>query len=140
VVAENILQKIADENLSVHVVWTPVLASDEFESTSTAKNLIQDPRAMHYWDGDQNLGLAYGKVVRLPRGRDLAWDIYFAFGPDVVWEDEVPQPSAWAHQLGLDERRLDDGTRLREALEGLLNLEGPALTRSPGLADVHAGQ
>jgi hypothetical protein len=29
-------------------------------------------------------------------------------------------PGQWAHQLGRDERHLEDGSRLREAVESLL--------------------
>lgn len=120
-VLENVLEKIPDEDLSVHVVWTPVLRSDNFDATGSAQKLIPDPRALHYWDGDQDLGKAYGTVVELPRGRELAWDIYFAYDEGVVWGEEVPPPSHWAHQLGMDARHLGDGTKLREALRALLD-------------------
>ena len=120
-VLENVLAKIPDEGLSVHVVWTPVLKSDNFEATRSAQKLIPDPRALHYWDGDQNLGKAYGSVLELPRGRELAWDIYFAYEEGVIWEETVPVPSHWVHQLGRDERHLDDGSGLREALRNLLD-------------------
>jgi hypothetical protein len=121
VVLENVLQKIPDEDLSVHVVWTPVLKSDHFGATAAAQKLIPDLRALHYWDGDQHLGKAYGAVLELPRGRELAWDIYFAYDAGVLWGTEVPPPSLWAHQLGSDSRHLGDGARLRQAVRAMLD-------------------
>jgi hypothetical protein len=73
----------------------------------------------HYWDGEQKLGRAYGRVVELPRGRKLAWDVYFAFAPGTTWSAAPPAPADWAHQLGLDERHLGDGERLLESLQRL---------------------
>ena len=114
------LEKVQSDQLSVHVVWTPVLAKDDFESAKVARSLIPDPRAVHYWDGDQALGLAYGKVLELPRGRELAWDIYFAYGEGVEWGDVVPPPTDWVHQLGRDDKHLGDGGKLRGSVEALL--------------------
>lgn len=119
-VLESILEKVPSDDLSVHAVWMPVLQGDDQESAYRAQDLLPDPRVHHYWDADQDLGLAYGKVVPLPRGRELAWDIYFAFASGISWGSEVPPPSEWVHQLGMDERHLDDGTALREAVEALL--------------------
>jgi hypothetical protein len=120
VVLENVLARIDSENLAVHVVWTPVLKADDYESAKKAPPLLDDPRTSHYWDGDQSLGLAYGHLLELPRGRELAWDIYFAYAAGVTWGDTVPAPSDWVHQLGRDERHLGDGSGLRKAVESLL--------------------
>ena len=84
------------------------------------RRLIPDPRARHYWTEEQSLGMAYGKIVKLPRGRDLAWDIYFVFDAGVKWEEAPPMPADWAHQLGIDERSLADGSTFRDAVESLL--------------------
>ncbi|MEE8183906.1 MAG: hypothetical protein V3T95_01225, partial [Acidobacteriota bacterium] len=72
------------------------------------------------WNGDQSLGIVYGKTVELPRGRDLAWDIYFVFDTGVEWGAQAPLPTDWAHRLGQDQRHLEDGRRLRQAIEALL--------------------
>ena len=119
-VSDNVLAKIPSENLAVHVVWTPVLQTDNFEEAKDAYHLFPDERSRFYWDGAQDLGLAYGRTVELPRGRELAWDIYFVFGPDVEWGETVPMPTDWNHQLGMDDRHLEDGAKLREAVEKLL--------------------
>ena len=119
-VLESVLEKLPSRELSIHVVWTPVLRSDDFDAAKRARSLIPDPRAVHYWDGDQDLGLAYGKVLDLPRGRQLAWDIYFAYGEGVEWGEIVPQPTDWVHQLGMDERHLGDGSNLRTSVEAML--------------------
>ena len=119
-VLDSVLKKVESEELVIHVVWMPVLRNDSFEATADAVQLIPDPRAIHYWDGDQDLGMAYGRVVDLPRGRELAWDIYFVYEPGVVWGEQVPEPSAWAHQLGSDGRHLGDGAGLRSAVEEIL--------------------
>lgn len=116
-VHESVLDKLKDENLSVQVVWTPVLASDKESSVNDVKDIFAgDKRVSQYWDGEQALGQQYGKVVQLPRGRDLAWDIYFLFDSGREWSDALPEPDDWQHQLGLDERYLN-GDKLREALK-----------------------
>jgi len=119
-VMQEMLAKIPSDRVSVHVVWTPVVPGDDLEAAKEARGLISDPRAVHYWDPEQHLGLAYGTAVELPRGRELAWDIYFAFEPGVKWENRVPAPKEWVHQLGMDDRRLADGARLQASVEGLL--------------------
>ena len=118
-VSDEVLSKLDSEQLSVHVVWTPVLGGDDFESTKSAVETIADPRATHYWDADGSLGQLFAEAVDLPNGRNFAWDIYLAYAPDADWKDSVPVPSEWMHQLGWDERMLD-GDKLRGFVEGLL--------------------
>lgn len=115
-----ILAKIPSDNLAVHVIWTPVLGTDNKDAAIYADHLFPDKRTVFYWDGAQDLGMSYGRTIELPRGRQLAWDIYFVYGPDVQWGETVPLPTAWNHQLGDDERYLGDGAKLRAAIEGLL--------------------
>lgn len=120
VVQRELMEKIKDKRLSLHVVWTPVLKNDEHAAALSSQSLIPDPRATHYWDGDKVLGTVYGEAVELPNGRDFAWDIYFAFPGGVLWKDTVPIPADFAHQLGRDERHLGNGSRLRKMVQGLL--------------------
>jgi hypothetical protein len=121
VVQESVLNMVDSKDLVVHVVWTPVLESDDHgAAVESHRKFLQDPRAVHYWDGDQDLGLLYGKLLALPRGRTLAWDIYLVFGPGTRWSEEAPLPADWAHQLGRDERYLGGGEGYRRAIEALL--------------------
>jgi hypothetical protein len=121
VVQQKVLESIDSKDLVVHVVWMPVLKNDSFEAAKKAPFLIPDARAFHYWDADQDLGRVYGRIVELPRGRELAWDIYFVFEPGVSWEDKPPAPTNWAHQLGIDERHLEDGDNLQEMVKALVS-------------------
>ena len=124
------LEKVSSKDLVVHVIWTPVLQADDEMAAREAVSLIADSRAIHYWDADQSLGLAYGRDLELPRGRELAWDIYFAYAAGVTWEERVPMPNDWVHQLGRDERHLGDGAGLRAAVESLLEEQEPEDSRS----------
>ena len=98
----------------------PVLGLDDEPSARESRELLEDSRVKHYWTGERDLGMAYGHVVSLPGGRDLAWDIYFAYKPGVVWEDSPPSTDDWVHQLGRDDQHLGDGTSLREMVDSLL--------------------
>ncbi len=73
------LTATTDERLSVYVVWTPVLKEDNREAAAKAKENLADERAMHFWDADKSVGNMLGRVVTLPRGRKMAWDVYFVF-------------------------------------------------------------
>ncbi len=118
-VQEQILKTIKSEKLKVYVVWTPVIVSDNRKAAVAAMQLIPDERAVHFWDPDRSLGLSYRRVVALPRGWRLAWDIYLAYDASGKWGDQPHKPADWMHQLGKDERRLD-GAKLRASVEKLL--------------------
>ncbi len=104
------------DNVKVYVVWTPVLREDDRMAASDATELIQANLVQHFWDEDKSLGLSFGKIVTLPRDRTLAWDVYFVFDQEAVWQDEPPMPTDWMHQLGIDEKTLD-GETLRMSVE-----------------------
>ena len=124
-VHDSVLKQVESDDLSVFAVWMPVLASDNAEESKKAESLLPDPRVAHYWDGDNSIGKLYGRQLTLPRGRQLAWDIYFVYAPGVRWEDEPPAPTAWMHQLARDERLLS-GDGLRRTIQKLLGIEETA--------------
>ncbi len=132
---ENVLDKVKSDDLAVLSVWMPVLKSDNAEAAKNAEPLLPDPRVIHYWDADNSLGKLYGRQLTLPRGRQLAWDIYFVYAPGVRWEDEPPAPTAWMHQLGQDERSLD-GRKLRAVILEALGIEDTAAEDSPTKARI----
>ncbi len=118
-VREEVLEKVAGEDLSIIAVWMPVLRSDNAAEGVKAEALLPDARVTHYWNDDRSLGELYGRLLTLPRGRSLAWDIYFVYEPGLRWDDLPPRPTFWMHRLGDDERFLD-GDKLRGAIEQLL--------------------
>ena len=118
---EQVLNAIDDDNLAIHVVWTPVLRSDERSSVDDARRIFAgDDRVTQYWDDEQSLGQTYGEIVDLPNGRSLAWDIYFVYEAGIEWDNAPPPPSDWQHQLGNDARRLN-GEKLRTAIRSMLD-------------------
>ena len=129
-VHDEVLKQIDSDDLSVLAVWMPVLQSDDAEAGKKAEPLLPDPRVTHYWDDDSSLGKLYGRSLKLPRGRQLAWDIYFVYAPGVTWDDQPPSPTEWMHQLGLDERHLN-GNKLRGAILALLGIEDTAVEETP---------
>lgn len=118
-VREKILQTLKSDKIKVYVVWTPVLREDERARVADATAFIEDDRVSHFWDGDKSLGLSFGEIVTLPRGRKLAWDVYFAFDTEAEWKEDLPTPQDWMHQLGTDERLLD-GDKLHGSVKALL--------------------
>ena len=118
-VQDNVLAKLNNDTLRVYVVWTPVLREDNRMAARQSVASITDGRATHFWDEDKSLGLSFGKLVTLPRKRELAWDVYFVFDEQSEWRETPPKATDWMHQLGLDERLLN-GDKLRQSVEKLL--------------------
>ena len=129
-VYDNVLEQVESDDLSVFAVWMPVLDSDNAAAGKDAESLLPDDRVTHYWDGGNSLGKLYGRLLTLPHGRQLAWDIYFVFAPGIRWEEEPPLPTQWMHQLGRDERHLN-GDTLRGTILELLGLEDSAVDEKP---------
>ena len=122
-VRERVLETLKTEKIKVYVVWTSVLREDERAKVADVTGLIEDDRVQHFWDEDKSLGLSFGRIVTLPRERTLAWDVYFLFGGQATWSDQLPLPADWMHQLAVDDRKLD-GEKLQVSVEKLLTLRG----------------
>ena len=118
-VQNKVLDVVKSDKVRVYVVWTPVLSEDDGKAADKAVEAVPDDRAMHFWDDDKSLGFSLGKTVTLPRGRKLAWDVYFVFDAKAEWGDAPPTPQFWMHQLANDNRKLD-GEKLRMAVEKFL--------------------
>jgi hypothetical protein len=39
-------------------------------------------------------------ATRLDRAGLVAWDVYLGFRSSLVWEEEIPEPAGWVHQMG----------------------------------------
>ncbi len=125
-VQNKVLDVVKSDKVKVYVVWTPVLSEDDGKAADNAVEAVPDDRAMHFWDDDKSLGFSLGKTVTLPRGRKLAWDVYFAFDTKAKWGDGPPKPAYWMHQLGNDERKLD-GEKLKDYVLNALATSSPKI-------------
>lgn len=102
---EKLLQEIDDERVRVLVVWQPLLPTDNYIEAQKTASLIPDPRAVHYWEPGQVLGLMYGERLPLPGEFNFAVDMVLLFDPGVAWSEAgLPAPGAWFHKFGDDER------------------------------------
>jgi hypothetical protein len=119
VVFNDVLDRIPGERLSVLAVWMPVLETDDAGAALSAEALLPDPRVVHFWDAEKELGTLYGQMLPLPGKRTLAWDMYFVYAPGVQWDDRPPMPTEWMHQLGGGTRALD-GEKLMASVVDLL--------------------
>lgn len=100
------LDKDSSRNVAVYVVWSPQLGAQE-KHVAGAMRLVPDPRAHHYWDGNELIGKAFEPVLGLPAP---AWDTWMLFDRNATWRGtRAPTPAWWEHQLsvGPPERHLD---------------------------------
>jgi hypothetical protein len=130
VVQKEVLDKVESDRVEVFVVWVPMLDNDTREAALKSMSLIGDKRVRHFWDPAKKNAMAFGKMIqgafsktyKVPKGDHAAWDVYLVFDTKRKWQDAVPVPEFWMHQLrGVDEKLTLDGSNLRESVVKLLN-------------------
>ena len=95
-----------------------MLPSDAKLTVGRATKSLDEPRVMHWWDGDNVLSKQYAPVLGID---GEAWDVYLLYGKDAVWGDTPPKPAYWQEQLGIsDETQLN-----REKLTAEANCDFP---------------
>ena len=125
VIRDQVHLKLKDKRLATFAVYIPMVPGDAKGPAEEAAKHMQKAGIRSYWDGERKLGAAYGKVVKLPENKTMAWDVYFVYGPDAVWGETPPKPAFWMHQLGMDARCLDPD-KFREAVKKELDRMKPA--------------
>ena len=99
----------------VQVVWLPVLEKDDADAAADAAYSTGRRHQMtYYWDDDRSIPSAAHTVLDLAaRRRRVAWDLYLFYRAGAEWDEPLPVPDRWLHQLDIsDQPSLDDRTLL----------------------------
>lgn len=119
-----LLEEVPDSRLEMLVVWVPMLSGDSRALSREMAERTDDPRVVYQaWDEERLTGFAYAKTMqsadeRWRAGDGPAWDVYFVYPGEAVWDGELPPaPAYWQHQgAGPNENVLNYG-RLEEETE-----------------------
>jgi hypothetical protein len=107
------------EDLRIYVVWIDILQSDDKYSAYLRSTEFDDPRVTYHWDRYKLTGAEWQEVVDI---NNVAWDIYFLYGPESQWGDLPTYPNFFMNQIGLPQEispRLD-GNVLSEKINAML--------------------
>ena len=85
---KEILERQPDADVRVYAVWFSMLESDS--RPAWPHDTLTDPRVIHLWDEDRDLGRRYAQDLKLKETKTL-WDAYFLYGPEARWTSS-PQP------------------------------------------------
>lgn len=96
-VQKAVIEKMKEKDVSVIIIWTNMLKSDNQSSAYKAASLFKDPSIVQFFDSENK----FGDVVahRLNSQGKKAWDIYMFFDKDTKWTNDFPRPFEYAHQL-----------------------------------------
>ena len=76
-------------DLGIHVVWTPMLSSDNEESARKISKMFDDPRVKQYWDPNRLLGTSYSADIFPSYLVDIEKGLTAALPADHRWRDQV---------------------------------------------------
>jgi len=96
-VQQTVIKQMAEKNISITIVWTNMLKSDDKENAYKAASMFKDPSIVQYFDAENKFGDLVAKKLN-PKG-EKAWDIYMFFDKEVAWNNAIPRPFEYAHQL-----------------------------------------
>ena len=84
-------------NISVSIVWIPILAEDTFDSAIQPIKFLSDSRIRHFYDNNRVVGKSIAESVGWEG--NIAWDIYLFYESFIEWGEKPPEPNYWMHQL-----------------------------------------
>lgn len=96
-VQKAVIKKMSDKDITVIIVWTNMLESDDEESAYYAASIFKDPSIIQFFDAENKFGDMVARKLN-PKG-EKAWDIYMFYEKDVEWNADIPRPFDYAHQL-----------------------------------------
>jgi hypothetical protein len=124
-VQQTILSKMNDKNISVMIIWTNMLNSDDLSSAHASSAMFQNTNVTQFFDSKNKLGVAVAKSLNAKH--DKAWDIYMFFDENTTWDKAFPAPSDYAHQLSasthpwIDETKYFCGPALKQRLDEMVS-------------------
>lgn len=127
---DRLLAEFPEADLSVLIIWDPVLKSDISAPLTQVLGLLGDRRVKQFWDPDRVVSADlvrsastdpahYGFDEALPP-EFVAWDVVAVFAKSAHWEHDLPVPVYYGGPV----RDSIDGSRI--AIANALADAGPA--------------
>ena len=121
-----LLAAVPAQDLRAYYVWVPMLPPDDEGAAARAAELLAEPRALHYWDGERALAREMAEALRISArdsigagsGPGFAWDVYLAYARGAA---DLSAPALWMHQLGVTHAPRLDGEAFRQQVQRLLD-------------------
>ena len=104
-IEKSIIQKMKDKNIGVIIVWTNMLKSDDQTTAQYAASLFDGKGVTQFFDSENKFGDIVARTIH-PTG-EKAWDIYLFFDGEAQWNQKLPRPFEYVHQLGPDKEWAD---------------------------------
>lgn len=108
-VQKAIIEKMKDKDLSVIIIWTNMLKTDDQNSAYKAASLFKDPSIVQFFESENKFGDIVAQRLN-PQGKK-AWDIYMFFDKDTKWSKDFPRPFDYVHQLSSEVHPWVDKTK-----------------------------
>jgi hypothetical protein len=122
-VRDHVLSGIQGGDLSVLVVWEPILGPDHERAARRSSVMLDDPRTTQFWIPTRDVGMLFRKPLGLES--EPAWDVYLVYDRGVRWGAAPPKPGFFMHQMSgrLPNDLLLDGDRLASEIRRRLAVE-----------------
>lgn len=128
-VLESVVQAYPETDLDIHVVWVPMLDSDNESAAREISGMFDDPRVHQYWDPKRRSGTSYSAHVfptylaDIHKGLDATlpadhwwreqkrdwkavkpenaplWDVAFLYDAGAKWDEHPPTPRDTVKQV-----------------------------------------
>jgi hypothetical protein len=108
-VQKSVIEQMKNKDINVIIVWTNMLKTDDKENAYKAASMFKDPSIVQYFDADNKFGDLVAQRLS-PKG-EKAWDIYMFFDKDTEWNNTIPRPFDYAHQLSASLHPWADNTK-----------------------------
>jgi len=89
-VQDEVLAKYPNADVRVYMIWLPVYGGDS--PAAWDQTLLDDPRVIHYWDGERLVGswfYEHGSLDGEGTVYNAYWDRYIIYSPSAVWENDA---------------------------------------------------
>ncbi len=128
-VLESVVQAYPETDVDIHVVWVPMLGSDNESAAREISGMFDDPRVHQYWDPERRSGTSYSAhvfptyLMDIQNGLDATlaadhwwhemkrdwkaakpenaplWDVAFLYDAGTKWGEHPPAPRDTVKQV-----------------------------------------
>ncbi|HKA19289.1 MAG TPA: hypothetical protein VKN18_13450 [Blastocatellia bacterium] len=113
------MKDVTDDRVRVYVIWDPIYGGNFDDEARKLSRGFRDKRVRYFKDPDSLAGKQWEQVLNTQR--EIAWDVYLLYGADAQWNQELPKPDYWMHQLfGVTTAPFMNTQKLTEELKGMM--------------------